>query len=177
MKKILFIGIGSIGTRHLTNLLEVLKEKAIPYEIDAYRPFLGNENMDLDDNLTNIYTDFSDIPKDYDMIFINNPTKLHLKTLKDFNNKGKNFFIEKPFCTLEELENLKLDFLNKEKLYYVAAPLRHTKVINYLKENINPKDIYSVRVISSSYLPEWRPGVDYRTTYSAQKKLRRRSSY
>jgi predicted dehydrogenase len=29
--------------------------------------------------------------------------------------------------------------------------------------------VYSARVISSSYLPDWRPGTDYRETYSAHK--------
>ena len=29
----------------------------------------------------------------------------------------------------------------------------------------------SARVICSSYLPDWRPGVDYRTVYSAHKAL------
>jgi predicted dehydrogenase len=31
--------------------------------------------------------------------------------------------------------------------------------------------VLSVRSISSSYLPEWRPGTDYRNTYSAHKEL------
>ena len=30
---------------------------------------------------------------------------------------------------------------------------------------------YSIRVLCSSYLPSWRPGVDYRTVYSAHRAL------
>ena len=30
---------------------------------------------------------------------------------------------------------------------------------------------YSARVICSSYLPDWRPGVDYRTVYSAHRTM------
>ena len=164
--KILFIGIGSIGTRHLQNLMKVLNDKNINYSIDAFREFIGNENMSLDNYLNKIYEKIDDVPDDYDIIFINNPTKIHIETLKRFNNKGQNFFIEKPICTLEELDSLKLDFLDNEKLYYVASPLRYTKVINYIKENIDPKDVISIRAISSSYLPNWRPNVDYRNTYS-----------
>lgn len=169
--KILFIGIGSIGTRHLQNLMKVLNDKNINYSIDAFREFIGNENMSLDNYLNKIYEKTDDVPDDYDIIFINNPTKIHIETLKRFNNKGQNFFIEKPICTLEELDSLELDFLDNEKLYYVASPLRYTKVINYIKENIDPKDVISIRAISSSYLPSWRPNVDYRETYSAQKAL------
>jgi predicted dehydrogenase len=36
---------------------------------------------------------------------------------------------------------------------------------------VNPEDVISVRSISSSYLPDWRPGQDYRNTYSAHKDM------
>mgnify|MGYP000441260447 FL=1 len=40
-----------------------------------------------------------------------------------------------------------------------------------LKNNLPGLRPYSGRVICSSYLPEWGPGVDYRTVYSAHKAL------
>ena len=40
-----------------------------------------------------------------------------------------------------------------------------------LKERMPDLKPYSVRVICSSYLPDWRPGVDYRTVYSAHKEM------
>ena len=43
--------------------------------------------------------------------------------------------------------------------------------VSYIKKNINPKDVISVRSISSSFLPDWRPGQDYRQSYSAKKSL------
>lgn len=170
--KILFIGIGSIGTRHLINTLEILKEKQINFKIDVFREYLGNENTSLDSNLNRIYTEFEDVPDDYDVLFINNPTKLHIETLKRFHSKSKCFFIEKPLCTIEQLNELDLNFLSEDKLYYVASPLRYTKVIDYLKKNIDIKKVNSIRAISSSYLPDWRPNQDYRETYSAKKELR-----
>ena len=56
-------------------------------------------------------------------------------------------------------------------MYYVACPLRYNAVIQYIKKYIDINQVISIRSISSSYLPEWRPGVDYRNTYSANKKL------
>jgi predicted dehydrogenase len=56
-------------------------------------------------------------------------------------------------------------------VYYVACPLRYTDVIQYIKKNIDVQKVNSVRAISSSYLPDWRPGQDYRNTYSAHKDL------
>jgi len=44
--------------------------------------------------------------------------------------------------------------------------------MQYMKQNITVHEkIISVRVISTSYLPSWRKGVDYRTVYSAKKAL------
>ena len=40
-----------------------------------------------------------------------------------------------------------------------------------LKERMPSLKPYSARVICSSYLPDWRPGVDYRTVYSAHKEM------
>lgn len=53
----------------------------------------------------------------------------------------------------------------------MACPLRYNAVINYIKDNIDLNDVISVRSISSSYLPDWRPGQDYRDTYSAHRDL------
>ncbi len=67
-------------------------------------------------------------------------------------------------------ENINL-FVESKKVFYTACPLRYTNVIQYLKNNVDFSKVYSLRAISSSYLPEWRPGTDYRNTYSAHKEL------
>ncbi len=40
-----------------------------------------------------------------------------------------------------------------------------------LKKALPALSVYSARVLCSSYLPGWRPGVDYRTVYSAHKDM------
>ena len=44
-------------------------------------------------------------------------------------------------------------------------------MLQYVKNNVDLYQVYSVRAISSSYLPDWRPGQDYRKTYSAHKDM------
>jgi predicted dehydrogenase len=59
----------------------------------------------------------------------------------------------------------------KRIISYTAFNLRFHPVIVWLKENLESYRIREVRVYCGSYLPDWRPGTDYREIYSAKKKL------
>ena len=167
-RKVCFIGLGSIAARHIKNLKDIFGEEI---EIDVLRSGNGKS---LDDTLQSmieqVYYDYESLPKDYDVMFVTNPTRLHYETLQKIQDNAKHFFIEKPVFETgrEDIEGLQL---KKDSVYYVACPLRYTNVIQYLKENIDFNQVYSMRCISSSYLPDWRPGTDYRNTYSAKKEL------
>ena len=166
--KVCFIGVGSIAKRHIHNLSSICDERQIELTIDAFRRSNIGENLDL---LHKIYTDEELLPMDYDVIFITNPTDLHMETLERFHGHAKHFFIEKPIVSFTRIEEAKNFITRKNSVYYVACPLRYTNVIQYLKKNLNTDDVISVRCISSSYLPEWRPNTDYRDTYSAHREL------
>lgn len=169
--KIGIVGLGSIGTRHLKNLTAVLDERNIHYEMDAIRSNRGKPlSSEVAALIKKSITVEEAVKESYDILFITNPTSMHFETLQKFSKNARAFFMEKPvFDTWNvDLDDLKLE---EDKIVYVACPLRYTDVINYLKRNINVKDVFSVRIISSSYLPEWRPDIDYRQTYSAKKEL------
>lgn len=164
--KVLFIGLGSIGVRHLKNLCAISNEYKFDLEIDALR----SSHRPLDDEIlkliNNEYYSVDEIGN-YDCIFIANPTNLHYKTILHVQEKAKAFFVEKPldskFLSDEQLN--KIDF---SKIFYVACPLRHTIVFKKLQEVLKNKKVYSARALCSSYLPDWRKGVDYRKVYSAK---------
>ena len=164
--KVCFVGIGSIAKRHIRNLSAICGEHGIELTIGAYR-----RNSIPADGVNRIYSDVKDVPNDYDAIFITNPTEMHLDSLKSFHDKGKHFFIEKPVVSLGQLEAAEAFQTRSDAVYYVAAPLRYNAVIEWIRREIDPSDVISVRSISSSYLPDWRPGQDYRATYSAHKNL------
>lgn len=168
--RVCFIGLGSIASRHIRNLKELYQEQVAVDLLRSGCAGTGEQRQDVISLVDRIYYDVNELPKDYDVIFITNPTALHYKTLQTCHECGHNFFIEKPVFETgkEDIEKLQLD-VNKQ--YYVACPLRYTNVVQYLKKNIDISDVYSVRCVSSSYLPDWRPGLDYRRTYSAQKSL------
>lgn len=165
--KIAMIGLGSIGKRHLVNIDKVLRSRGAEYSIDLIRRKNSSDLGKLFDGIVNtIYTESENIPDNYDVIFITNPTYLHYGTIKKFSCKSKNLFIEKPIFDDTSVSILDL-LLDKSGIYYVACPLRYTEVIQYVKNNFDLNSVYSARAICSSYLPDWRPGLDYRETYSA----------
>ena len=166
--KVCFTGVGSIAKRHIRNLQAVCDARDIRLQIDAYRHSVKSNYIE---GIQNSYNEFEKVPNDYDVIFITNPTELHLETLKQFCDKGKHFFIEKPVVSHNQISLAKQVLLKNNSIYYVACPLRYNAVIQYIKKNVCIDNVISVRSISSSYLPDWRPGQDYRQTYSAHKKL------
>lgn len=169
--KFCMVGLGSIGKRHIKNLQKVLQTNNISFQIDALRSSNREIDSDIQNILQNQYYKVEDLPNDYDVIFITNPTALHYDTIKKVIKKTKHMFIEKPVFdnVCYDLEKIPL---NKKGIYYVACPLRHKSIVKYVKEFVIPKEkIISCRIISSSYLPSWRKGQDYRKIYSAKEAL------
>lgn len=167
--KIGMIGLGSIGTRHLYNIVKVLKGKGASYTIDLIRSGRGNEiNKEIENIINKTYYSYDEVSDDYDVIFVTNPTHLHFETIKQYASKTQHMFIEKPVFDDADVSIDDL-CLKDGGVYYVACPLRYTSVIQYIKHNCDFSKVYCARVTCSSYLPDWRPSVDYRTTYSSKK--------
>lgn len=164
--KTCFVGVGSIAKRHINNLRYVCRERHIPLTVDAFRRMPDNMS-----GVDHVYTHMQDVPSDYDVIFITNPTEYHLETLKEFHNKGKHFFIEKPLISPHQMKDALRFQRRNDSVYYIACPLRYHAVIQHIQQHVIKDDVISVRSISSSYLPDWRQGQDYRLTYSAHKAL------
>ena len=107
----------------------------------------------------------------YDLAFITNPTSLHAQALEEIRGLADALFIEKPIVSAEQTDVDLATLLPAGQKAYVAAPMRWCGTMLALKNHLPGLRPYSARVICSSYLPDWRPGVDYRTVYSAHKAL------
>ena len=162
-----FIGLGSIAKRHIQNLKELLRDEV---QIDVLRSGHGRQ---IDESVLacihQVYHSEAELSDQYDAVFITNPTSLHYTTLQTHLHRSSCFFIEKPVFETGEEDISEL--VKQDKIFYVACPLRYTNVIQYLKANVDFDKVHAMRCISSSYLPDWRPGTDYRNTYSAKKEL------
>lgn len=169
--KVAFFGMGSIGKRHLNNVIKYFQAKDCGYQIDLVRTQKRDDiSFVMQSQITNVYTYSDELDKDYDILFITNPTNEHYNTILKYKDCTKHMFIEKPvFHRLDyDIEKIKP---HGQSVYYVACPLRYTKTLKYIKENFNLEEAYAVRAICSSYLPDWRAKCDYRKTYSAQKEM------
>lgn len=171
--KIAFVGLGSIATLHLKNLNYYLNSRGDRYTLDIYRSFTGKplpEDVKSFVSNTYIYSDVLPSTRHYDIVFVTNPTSMHLETVLKFANHANAFFIEKPLSDQIEIDDSFFKTIEGITCY-VACPLRYNPVLQYLKANVKSEKVLCARAISSSYLPEWRPNVDYRNCYSAHKAM------
>ena len=168
--KVCFIGIGSIGKRHLQNLITCCNENGHSLEIHALRSNRNGKQLptSFEQYIKRHAYAIDELDSHYDAIFITNPTDYHYETLINVANKSQYIFIEKPIFNTLDVDISKIPF-KKDTVCYVAAPLRYCGVLQRLFEIVSPDDVYCARVICSSFLPDWRPDVDYRTIYSANK--------
>ena len=173
--KVCFVGVGSIASKHILNLSDICRKDNIELHIDAVRRNSGANSSDAVMNamqyVENVYSDITEAGIIYDIVFITNPTDMHISMLRSVEEYGRHFFIEKPVVSVARIEEADTYKKDTNKVYYVACPMRYTPVLQYIKNNVNAEDVISVRSISSSYLPQWRPGTDYRKCYSAIKAL------
>ena len=127
---IAFVGLGSIATRHLKNVAAFLSNREDTYSIDLYRSQLRPLPEELQSLVSDIYLYTDEIPVDrqYDVVFVTNPTSMHYETLEKFCKNTKSFFIEKPLfdsTSVDEAIFEKLKGINS----YVASPLRYNAVL------------------------------------------------
>ena len=164
---ICFIGLGSIGQRHLKNIHSAANARGIEIATDVVEPrdlsYLDAETRAL---VRDRFASPGEIGR-YDVIFVTNPSQLHHETLLSVKDKADFFFVEKPVFTTALAPDALATFADTKR-FYVACPIRHTRVYGFLREFVPKNKIYCARAICSSYLPEWRPGTDYRRTYAAQ---------
>ncbi len=173
----LFIGLGSIGTRHLNNLTALCATRGLLLRADALRSDLARPLREgVAEQLTAQFTALADAAAlaHYDIAFVTNPTAYHADILTALQGKAGALFIEKPIFDQPQIDLVLEDIIPPSQKAYVAAPMRWCGAMLALKEYLasHPEAApYCARAICSSYLPDWRPGVDYRTVYSAHRDM------
>ena len=164
---VLFVGLGSIGCRHLRNLHEIAARLGIRIKIDALRHSHSSLPEEIASLLSKQYHEIGELQCYYDMVFVCNPSQLHIETLLKLKDIGKYFFVEKPISVAPIPADILSDLRPWHK-FWVACPLRHSAVYQAICRYVQNAKVYAVRAVCTSYLPDWRPGIDYKKLYSSR---------
>lgn len=164
--KVLIMGLGSIALKHV----DALKSQHEDIEIFALR---SSENAEQLPNVKNLFS--YNILKEFnfDFFLITNPTAKHTEALENVLKFKKPLFIEKPIFSDIGAQNQKiLDEIKENKISsYVGCNLRFLDCLIEIKKIVKDLKINEVNSYAGSFLPDWRPGVDFRSVYSADKNL------
>jgi predicted dehydrogenase len=160
---VLIIGFGSIAKKHY----EVLRKINPAIVVYALRSAKGAESIS---GITNIYS-LQELTVQPDFIIISSPTLNHYQDILNCLKFRCPLFIEKPvLASLEKSENLKDELMKSGVITYVACVLRFHPCLDYIKQTIMKKEqVNEVNIYCGSYLPDWRPGKNFKELYSANK--------
>ncbi len=165
--KILLIGLGSIGKRHLQNILHLGYTNI---EVVSIKGFLPSPFTNL-----KVYTSIQQALKagTYDVAILCTPTANHVGNMLELlQAKIANIYLEKPVSHSEENVEELIKLGNGQSANIVVGYDLHfdiglQKVKDLLQQNIIGK-IVSVNAQVGQYLPDWRPQQDYREGMSAK---------
>lgn len=152
--KALIIGFGSIGKRHARVLTELGHEVAV----------LSQRRIDHSPAFSSLHEALELWEPDY--VVIANRTSEHshsLQLLADSCFSGR-ILVEKPlFDSFQSVPQL------KSRRIAVAYNLRFHPLLQKLRDLLQEEEIITANIYCGSYLPLWRPGTDYRKSYSSQR--------
>lgn len=167
--KVLVIGYGSIGKRHINNLTTFFNVDVLVCTKRKYDRFLREKGCKV---FKSIDESLEEKP---DIAIISNTTNLHTETALKLAKSGIDLFIEKPLSnSLIGVVNLINISKRKKLITMVGCNMRFHPAIKKIREIISRKKIgriISARVENGSYIPNWHPLEDYRKGYAARKDL------
>lgn len=173
--KFLVVGGGSIGKRHMRNLLAI---GIAPEDVAAVDPREDRRQEILETvGIGKAYESLESAldAQDFDAACICSPTSMHIPQATLLANKGVHIFMEKPLANdLEGIEDLKAAVETNGVAVLMAYIFRFTAPVQKLKELLDSGcigEVLFVRGEFSEYLPDWHPWEDYRSFYMAKKSM------
>ena len=169
--KVLVDGVGSIGKRHVSNLLGINPD----IEIDIFDT-VEEKILDIQKKYSvNVVEENSIDSNRYDCVLVCTPPSSHIDIALRAISAGSNVFIEKPLSINMERVNELQEIKNQNNVHvFVGYSFRFNKGINLIKKIVNQEKFGKVLHASTyfgQYLPEWRPEQDFKDSYTAWKKL------
>jgi len=166
----LVVGCGSIGQRHISNLLE-LGNQVTGCDLNSEQARQAGLKFSIQ-----TYTDLNEaLNESYTGALICTRTSSHISVAIEVAKKGIHLFIEKPLSHNEDRIGELQDIVDKNNLtVLVGCNMRFLPSLQLVKRLIDDNKIgkvLSARVECGFYLPFWHPEEDYRKEYSANKSM------
>jgi predicted dehydrogenase len=183
---ILIIGLGSIGQRHLRNLIRIQpKAQFFVLRRKYITPLLNNANKVIKGDIKKKYSlkyinNLEDIKKNkikLDCAFVCTPSSHHVSQIIWLLKNDINCFVEKPLgSSLKRLKELEFLLRKKNKLITMMGfQLRFNPIIQYLENILKKKSpigkVFTVHIHHGENLRDFHPYEDYRISYAGKKNL------
>jgi len=166
----LIVGGGSIGKRHLRNLLATGRSAAVVETREDRRAEIAAKHPGVA-----VFTGLDEAlaAGPYQTGFVCVPTAYHIPTALALARRGLHIFVEKPVSHTPEGVPELVDVLRKRGLVGMTGfcmrffePLRKARA---LLDAGRIGRLVTARSFTGAYLPDWHPWEDYRSFYMAKK--------
>ncbi len=169
---IIVFGTGSIGKRHCRNIKQIEPAANLYF----FRQTAEEDDFSREMN-AKIISNLSEIDNTFDVALVCCPTGVRDNIYERLISRNIPMFVEKPVVS-----SLKQLFFLEQALYrenytartLVGFNLRFLPIVKKVKAIVDSKILGNVcraHFDVGQYLPEWRPTIDYRETYSAHTDL------
>lgn len=164
--RVLVVGCGSIGKRHIGNLIELGVQEVIAVDVRGDRlEEVAKRHPDA-----KLFRDIDDaVATGPDAAVVAVPTAAHIPVALPLAEAGLPLMIEKPLAhNLDGVEKLEETLLRTGQWAMVAYSLRHHRCIELLRTLLREGvvgRVMSVRAECGQYLPDWHPWEDYKEWY------------
>jgi predicted dehydrogenase len=166
--RLVVLGCGSIGRRHLQNL------QSLGYtELLAYDPASRARRMTREETGLPSLSSLDEVwAKSPEVALVTAGTQAHVDLGLEAARHGCHLFIEKPLShsidgrlhqLLSEIEKRKLITMVACNMRYHPGPM----AVKELLESGSVGEIIAARIQAGSYLPRWHPNQEYQQSYSA----------
>jgi len=171
LNRIAIVGLGSIGKRHL----RLIKEIRPNIEVTLIRSGVGPYSPEEDMVERVVFSIDEALKYGIDAAIISSPAPFHVEQSIRLLKAGVHLLIEKPLSDrLDNLDNLVRVANESNTKVMVGYVLRYDPAAIEFKKMIESDEIGALMHINiecGSYLPDWRPGHDYKKTVSALSNL------
>jgi predicted dehydrogenase len=168
--KFLIAGSGSIGRRHIRNLLALGEKDILLYR--THQGTLADEEISQFPFETDLQAALGQHP---DAVIVSNPTSKHLDVAIPAAAAGCHLLIEKPVSgSLDGLDLLEEKVSSMACKTLVGFQFRFHPVLRQIKEFLSEGSlgrVLSAQAHWGEYLPGWHPWEDYRGGYAARNDL------